>query len=292
MPEEISADFPFESKYIEVLGSKIHYIEEGKGDPILFLHGNPTSSYLWRNIIPHLESLGRCLAPDLIGMGKSDKPDISYRFSDHLKYIEGFIAALKLTNITFVIHDWGSGIGFQYAYEHESNTKGLAFMESMIKPFTWDDWPGEAGKLFKAFRTPELGENLLLKKNLFVENVLPGSVVRGLTEAEMEHYRAPFPDPESRKPILIWPRELSIDGEPEDMTRIIATYSKWLTETDLPKLMLYAQPGAINREDTVDWCLANMKNLTTGDVGPGSHFIQEDSPHLIGEKIAEWYKGL
>ncbi len=185
--EAISAAFPFESKYIDVLGSKMHYIDEGSGDPILFLHGNPTSSYLWRNIIPHVTSRGRCIAPDLIGQGKSDKPDIEYGFFDNVKYIEGFIEALGLQNITLVIHDWGSGLGLHYAMRNESNIKGIAMMEAILMSVpSWEAFPPDFEKMFKAFRTPDVGWDMLVNQNMFVEGVLPGAMVRDLTEEEMK----------------------------------------------------------------------------------------------------------
>ena len=185
----ISADFPFESKYVEIHGSKIHYIDEGSGDPILFLHGNPTSSYLWRNIIPYLVPHGRCIAPDLIGMGKSDKPDLGYRFFDHSEYVEGFIDKLDLSNITLVIHDWGSALGFHYASRHESNVKGLAFMEAILATMPrWDGFPPDVRTMFEGFRTPEVGWDMIVNQNIFVEQVLPGGIVRKLTDEEMEMF--------------------------------------------------------------------------------------------------------
>ncbi|MCH8919577.1 MAG: haloalkane dehalogenase [Chloroflexi bacterium] len=290
--QEISPDFPFESKYIEVHGSKMHYVEEGAGDPVLFLHGNPTSSYLWRNVIPHVSPLARCIALDLIGMGKSDKPDIEYRFFDHSKYVEGFIEALGLRNITFVIHDWGSALGFHYARRHEDNTKGLAFMEAIVRPLTWDEFPEQARQMFQAFRTPEVGENMLINQNMFVEQVLPMSILRKLTDEEMDRYREPYVDPPSRKPVWRWPSEIPIDGEPADVAEAARAYSEWFGKSDVPKLLLYAQPGALIRGPLVEWCRNNMRNLKTVDIGAGSHFVQEDRPHEIGEAIAEWYKGL
>lgn len=290
---EISAAFPYESHFVEVHGSKMHYIEQGEGDPILFLHGNPTSSYLWRNVIPHVSSLGRCIAPDLIGMGKSDKPDIEYRFVDHIHYMDGFIEALGLKNLTLAIHDWGSGLGFYYASRHEANVKGIAFMEAILGARdSWDAFPEAARELFQSFRTPDLGWELIGVKNVFVETVLPGSVVRGLTEEEMNHYREPYLEPKSRKPIWRWPNELPIEGEPKDVVKIVKGYNRWLQETDLPKLLITAQPGAIVQKDLAQWCEKNMKNLTVVDIGPGSHFIQEDNPHGIGEAIAQWRRKL
>ena len=290
--QEISAAFPFQSKFVEVEGSKMHYVEEGAGDPVLFLHGNPTSSYLWRNVIPHVSPLARCIALDLIGMGKSDKPDLEYRFVDHSRYVEGFIAALGLRNITFVIHDWGSALGFHYARRHEDNVKGLAFMEAIVQPFTWAEFPEQYRQVFQALRTPGVGEKMIMEQNMFVEQLLPGAVLRKLSDEEMDRYREPFPDPASRKPVWRWPIELPIDGEPADVVAAVQAYSEWLGKSNLPKLLLYAQPGAIIRGPLLEWCRNNMRNLKTLDIGAGSHFVQEDRPHEIGEAIAEWYKAL
>ncbi len=289
--EAISAGFPFESRYVEVEGSRMHYVEEGEGEPILFLHGNPTSSYLWRNVIPHLSSLGRCIAPDLIGMGKSDKPDIEYRFFDHSRYVEGFIEALGLRDITFVIHDWGSALGFHYARRHESNARGLAFMEAIVRPVTWEEWPEQARQMFQAFRTPGVGEKMIIENNMFVEAVLPGAILRKLSEGEMNRYREPYLEPASRKPLWRWPNEIPIEGQPADVHEAVAAYSEWFKESPVPKLLLYAQPGAILRGPLLDWCRENMRNLKTADIGPGVHFVQEDRPHEIGRAIAEWYGG-
>ncbi len=290
--QEISAAFPFESKFVEVEGSKLHYVEEGAGDPVLFLHGNPTSSYLWRNVIPHVSPLARCVALDLIGMGKSDKPDIEYRFFDHSKYVEGFIEALGLRNITFVIHDWGSALGFHYARRHEDDVKGLAFMEAIVRPLTWAEFPEEGRQIFQSFRTPGVGEQMILENNAFVEQLLPFSVLRKLTDEEMARYREPYPDAQSRRPTWRWPNEVPIDGEPADVTEIVQAYSEWFGKSDVPKLLLYAQPGALVRGPLLEWCRNNMRNLKTVDIGAGSHFVQEDRPHEIGEAIAGWYRGL
>ena len=235
----IPTDFPYESRFVEVEGSKMHHVEVGSGDPILFLHGQPTSSYLWRNILPHLAPLGRAIAPDLIGFGRSDKPDIEYRFVDHARYIDGFIEALGLDRLTFVIHDWGSGLGFHWARRHPDRVRGLAFFEAILAPIpSWDDFPAELRDLFRGFRSPETGRSLLIDQNVFIEKVLPGAVVRGLTEVEMERYREPFRDPASREPVYRWPNELPIGGEPADVTEIVGAYNAWLQETDVPKLLL------------------------------------------------------
>ncbi|MCH8901210.1 MAG: haloalkane dehalogenase [Chloroflexi bacterium] len=289
---EISAAFPFESKFIEVEGSKIHYVEEGTGDPILFLHGNPTSSYLWRNIIPYAAGVGRAIALDLIGMGKSDKPDIEYRFFDHSRYVEGFIEKLGLRNITFVIHDWGSALGFHYARRHEGNVKGLAFMEAILRPTTWADFPEQARDLFKSFRTKDVGEDLLISKNMFIEAVLPGSVVRTLTDEEMNHYREPYKEEAARKPVWRWPNEIPIEGEPKDVHEAAEAYWAWLQQTDLPKILFHATPGALIAAGMVPALEQALKNLKTVDIGPGVHFVQEDNPHTIGRELAKWYQGL
>lgn len=291
MTNDISAAFPFESKYVEVHGSKMHYVEEGSGEPVLLLHGNPTSSYLWRNVIPHVSPHARCIALDLIGMGKSDKPDIEYRFFDHARYVDGFIEALGLRNITFVIHDWGSALGFHYARRHEDNVRGLVFMEAIVRPLSWDEWPEQARQLFQAFRTPGMGERMLMEQNMFVEQVLPGAVLRKLTDEEMARYREPFPTPESRRPVWRWPNEIPIDGEPADVVEAVQAYAEWLGKSGVPKLLLYAEPGAITPAPLLEWCRQNARNLTAVNIGPGVHFVQEDRPHEIGKAIADWYTG-
>lgn len=291
--QNISPDFPYESNYLEVLGSKLHYVDEGSGDPILFLHGNPTSSYLWRNIIPYLTRLGRCIALDLIGMGKSDKPDIEYRFFDHVNYVEGFIEKLGLQNITLVLHDWGSALGFHYARRHESNVKGLAFMEAVLMPIpSWDAMPEDGRQLFQAFRTPEVGWDMIVNQNVFVEQVIPNMVARKLTEAEMNRYREPFKNPASRKPVWRWPNEIPIAGEPADVVEAVEVYNQWLQKTELPKLLFHGTPGGALPAPLVEWCRQNLKNLKTVDIGPGLHYLQEDNPHLIGAELATWYSRL
>jgi len=286
---EISPSFPYESKYIDVLGSRMHYVEEGSGDPVLFLHGNPTSSYLWRNIIPHISPIGRCIAPDLIGMGKSDKPDLDYGFFDHARYVDGFIEALGLRDITLVIHDWGSALGFHYARRNEANVKGIAFMEAIVRPVTWDEWPEQARQMFQTFRTPGTGEQMIMEQNMFVEAVLPGAILRKLSPEEMDRYREPYPTPASRKPLWRWPNEIPIDGQPPNVRDAVQAYSEWLGRSQTPKLLLYVQPGAILR-NLVGWCRQSIANLKAVEVGPGAHFLQEDDPHGIGEAIAAWMR--
>jgi haloalkane dehalogenase len=293
MTHAISADFPFKANYVEVHGSQMHYVDEGTGDPILFLHGNPTSSYLWRNIIPHLTSLGRCIAPDLIGMGKSDKPDIGYRFFDHARYLDGFIEALGLTNITLVIHDWGSGLGFHYAHRYPENVQAIAFMEALVMPTPgWEVMDEQSQQLFKAFRTPGVGWDMIVNQNMFIEQIIPGAIVRPLSEEEMNQYRAPFLEPASRKPIHQWPNEIPIAGEPADVHEAVAAYHDWLRQTELPKLLFYGSPGAILTEPMVGYCQQHLPNLETVDIGPGRHYLQEDNPHLIGTELAKWVEAV
>jgi len=288
---DISSEFPFESRFVSVLGARMHYVEEGEGDPILFLHGNPTSSYLWRNVLPLLRPQGRVIAVDLIGMGKSDKPDIDYTYDDHIRYVEGFIDALGLEDITLVIHDWGSALGFDYASRNEHNVAGIAFMEAIVAPFAPVpnyEAMGPIGSAFQAWRTPGVGEELILEHNQFVEQILPGAVARDLTEEEMAHYREPYPDPTSRKPTLAWPREVPIGGEPQRNVELVERYSAWMSGTNMPMIHLWARPGALNPEPVAQWLVAHLQHLESVFVGRGVHFIQEDQPEIIGRAIADW----
>ena len=289
---EISAEFPFESKFVTVHGSKMHFIEEGEGDPVLFLHGNPTSSYLWRNIIPYLTPHARCIAPDLIGMGKSDRPDLGYRFFDHAPHVDGFIEAMELENVTLVLHDWGSGLGFHYARRHAGNVRALAFMESIVRPSSWSAFPKDFKLGFRLMRTPGIGWFMISVMNMFVKQILPQAIVRELGTEEKTYYGAPFSTISSRKPVRQWPLEIPIDGKPADMQAVVSDYSRWLQETELPKLLFYASPGGIIEATTLAWCRENLPNLQTVDIGEGIHFVQEDNPHLIGEELANWYQAL
>jgi haloalkane dehalogenase len=279
----ISSDERYAKKRARVKGRSMAYVEAGTGDPIVFLHGNPTSSYLWRNVIPHLEGLGRCIAPDLIGMGDSDKLEPSgpdrYRFVEHREHLEELLAKLGVeTDVTFVGHDWGSALGFDWANRHRDAVKGIAYMEAIVRPVTWTGWPEQARQIFQGF-------------NLFVEAVLPGSILRGLTEPELEVYRRPFREPgEGRRPTLTWPREIPIEGEPADVCGIVESYGAWLSQSEVPKLFVNAEPGAIltgeQREFCRDW--PNQHEVTV----KGVHFVQEDSPDEIGQAIADWYQRL
>ena len=276
-----------------LIGDKhIAYIEKGSGEPIVFLHGNPTSSYLWRNITPYLETAGRCISIDLIGMGDSEKlddPDTnSYRFEEHFFYIEQVIR--KLTDgqkITLVLHDWGSALGFNWSYKYPELVKGIAYMEAIVKELSWDEWNDKSKGIFQGFRS-DAGEYLVLEKNYFIEKVLFGSIIRTLNDEEKKEYRRPFIEPgENRRPMLSWPREIPIDGEPENVCRIVNNYSNWMQENDIPKFFINADPGAIIQGTVREFCRTwkNQREITV----KGLHFIQEDSADEIGKALSKWY---
>ena len=289
MSKPISAADAYERHRIAFLETEISYVDTGGGEPVVFLHGNPTSSYLWRNVIPHVEGLGRCLAPDLVGMGDSGAaPDGSYRFVDHARYLDAWFEALGLTNVTLVVHDWGSALGFYWAYRHPERVRGIAYMEAVVRPLTWEEWRDESRQIFQDLRS-EAGEEMVLEKNLFIEGILPSAVLRDLTEEEMNVYRRPYLEPgESRRPTLTWPRELPINGEPEDVVSIVDDYSKWLAQSDVPKLFVNAEPGAILTGSQREFCRTwpNQEEVTVR----GAHFVQEDSPHEIGEAVATFVR--
>jgi len=281
----------FKSKFVEINGSKIHYVESGVGDPILFIHGNPTSSYLWRNIMPKVSNYGRTIAIDLVGMGYSDKPNINYSYEDHAKYFKGFIKKLGLKNITLVVHDWGSFLGFDYAMKNPKNIKGLVFMEAMLLPVpSYEAMPPQVRDMMKALRTPNVGEKLGIEDNIFIEKILPSMTVRTLTKKEMDNYRGPYLEKESRKPLLMWPRELVIAGKPIQNLKRQQAYLEKLKKSEIPKLLLHATPGALMPKEMVQWCKNNLRNLNTVYLGEGRHFLQEDHPIKISDAIVSWYK--
>ncbi|MGB8401801.1 haloalkane dehalogenase [Bradyrhizobium sp.] len=285
---------PLPKKTVDVLGAGMAYHERGEGAPVLFLHGNPTSSYLWRDVLPALEGRGRLIVPDLIGMGDSAKlPNPgpgTYRFTTHRQYLAGFIDAVigPTQPVTLVVHDWGSALGFDWANHHRDRISGIAYMEGIVRPVAgWEEWSAAATPIFQGFRS-DRGEEMILDRNMFVERVLPGSVLRKLTEAEMAEYRRPYLRREDRWPTLTWPRQIPIAGEPADVARIAADYSGWMAGNDLPKLFVNAEPGAILIGPVRDFC-RKWKNQAEVTV-PGSHFIQEDSGPAIGQAIAAWMK--
>ncbi len=292
--QPIPTAFPYESNHAEVKGSLMHYVDVGEGDPVLFLHGNPTWSYLWRNIIPYVEPHARCIAPDLIGMGKSDTPDdLDYRFFDHVTYLETFIEQLGLEDITLVVHDWGSGLGFHYARRHPDNVKAIAFMEAFVQPWLSYEAMGQQGAaMFKQMRTPDVGWQLVVEQNMFIEQILPAAAGRPLTDDEMDMYRLPFLREEDRKPVWMWPNEVPIAGEPADVAEAVEAYNAWLQQTNIPKLMFTVEPGFILNSDRAQWCRDNLNNLAWVHLGQGIHYIQEQYPHEIGTALAAWYQTL
>ena len=292
----ISANMPYKKSFKTINGKSIAFVDVGEGDPIVLLHGNPTSSYLWRNVIPHLQGMGRVIAPDLIGQGDSDKLPASdgpdrYSFQVAYDYLAGLLDELDANqNVTLVIHDWGSALGFYWAQQHGAAVKGIAYMEGIVCPVGWEDWPESARGIFKGFRSDK-GEDLILERNMFVEAVLPSSVIRKLGAEEMEHYRRAFSTPDDRQPTLNWPRQIPIDGEPEHMVKLVDSYGQWMLEnTSLPKLFINATPGSILTGKAREFCRTwpNQYEVTVA----GTHFIQEDSPDEIGSAVAEWLNSL
>jgi haloalkane dehalogenase len=276
---------------VRTLDSDMAYVDLGTGKPVVFLHGNPTSSYLWRNVVPHVSPLARCLAPDLIGMGESGQaPAGSYRFVDHARYLDAWFDALGLArDVTLVVHDWGSALGFHWARRHPERVAGLVYMEAIVRPLTWAEWPENARAIFQAMRSPA-GEGIVLEKNAFVERILPASILRTLGDDEMAAYRRPFREPgESRRPVLTWPREIPIEGEPADVVALVQAYAAWLAASTVPKLFVNAEPGSILTGAQREFCRRwpNQDEVTVR----GLHFIQEDSPADIGRAIADFLRG-
>ena len=287
---------PYAGKKKITINNKImSYIDEGEGDAIIFQHGNPTSSYLWRNVMPHLEGQGRLIACDLIGMGDSEKltnsgPD-SYNYFEHRDFLFTLLEELNIgKQVVFVIHDWGSALGFDWSFQNQDRVQGIAYMEGIVKPVTWDEWPENATKVFQGFRS-EAGESMVLDKNIFVERVLPSSIMRELSEEEMDEYRRPFLNPgEDRRPTLSWPRQIPIQGEPKEVVEVVENYSKWLSSSDLPKLFINADPGSILTGKQREFCRSwpNQEEVTV----KGTHFMQEDSPDEIGKAVSRFVSKL
>ncbi|WKU06966.1 haloalkane dehalogenase [Micromonospora sp. HUAS LYJ1] len=283
----VSAADPHPRRRIDLCGTHLSYVDVGAGDPIVFLHGNPTSSYLWRNVIPAVRDLGRCLAPDLVGMGDSGPAsDGGYRFTDQVRHLDAwFDAVLGDRPVTLVLHDWGSALGFHWAARHPERVRALAYMEAIVQPRRWSDFEAGRDQLFRAMRSPE-GERLVLQENFFVEVVLPRSVVRPLSEAELDQYRRPFGDPDSRRPTLAFPRDLPIEGEPADVTAVVEEYGRWLAASPVPKLLVVAEPGALltGRALAFARTFPNQREVTV----TGSHYVQEDSPDEIGAALRDF----
>ena len=283
---------PFPKNHVTIAGKRMAYVELGAGEPIfLFLHGNPTSSYLWRNVMPELAALGRCIAPDLIGMGDSEKLDkpgpLTYRFATHREFLWQFIDTVigPERPVVLVAHDWGSALAFDWANQHRERVAAIAYMEAIVRPLSWAEWPEASRRVFQGFRAPS-GEEMILDRNIFVERVLPGSILRKLVPEEMAEYRRPFQNREDRWPTLAWPREIPIDGEPADVTALVGAYAEWMAQNEIPKLFVNAEPGAILTGAPREFC-RRWPNQTEVTV-TGSHFIQEDSGPEIGRAIAEW----
>ncbi|MDJ0719309.1 MAG: haloalkane dehalogenase [Prochloraceae cyanobacterium] len=300
---ELAAELPapdfhpsYESKLVTIEGSQIHYMEKGAGDPIVFIHGNPESSYIWRNVMPYLEPYGRVIAPDLIGFGKSDKPKIAYEYEDFYKYLDGFYKALNLQNMTFVIHDWGSVLGFDYARQNRSQVRGIAYMEGLIMPA----YPINDPEAFRKVKPSVIGmyernksaagEDDVLVQNLFIEKTLPGHTFRKFRQYEMDRYREPFKNPDDRLPLLQWPKLIPINGKPESTHKAISAINEWLLKKEFPTLHCYGEPGDVNSVDDVQWLATRLKNHETAYVGVGLHFIQEDRPKELGRALADWYR--
>jgi len=287
----ISAEFPYEKRFLTVKGRQIAYVDIGSGDPIVMLHGNPTSSYLWRNVIPELEGSGRVIVPDLIGQGNSEKLPAEegperYSFEVAYEYLDGLLNQLDVnSNVLLVIHDWGSALGFHWAKNNADSIRGVAYMEGIVAPVTWEDWPESARGIFQGFRS-EKGEDLILNRNMFVDAVLPSSVIRDLSEEEMGHYRAAFSTPDDRQPTLNWPRQLPIQGEPKHIVRMVMEYGEFMAQSRIPKLFINADPGSILVGPQREFC-RSWPNQTEVTV-KGLHFIQEDSPAEIGQAVASW----
>lgn len=288
---EISAQCDFKSHYLSVQGAKIHYYDEGAGDPMVFLHGMPTSAYLWRNIIPVLSPTARCIAPDLIGMGKSDKPDIAYRIFDHVEYIEAFIESLDLQNITLVLHGWGSVVGLEYARRHPDKIKAIAFYEAHLKPVTeWHQLSLPVQQLASMLRNPKAARHAVVDQNYLIKRLLPSAVVRKLSQQELDCYSAPFTTTSARLPLWQYLNDLPLGNGPKDVVDLISVYSDWLQQTTFPKLLLYAIPGFITTVDMVQWAKAHLKNLTMVVLNDAMHFAQESAPDQFAKALLSWYR--
>lgn len=285
-------DFPWAKNHLKIDGHKMAYVDNGTGRPVIFLHGNPTSSYLWRGVLPYVETANRVIAPDMIGMGDSDKPDLAYTYDDHARHLHGLLDALNLSDAVLVLHDWGGALGFDWAMQNTDRVAAIAYMETIappVMPFDSYEAMGPLGDMFKAWRTPGVGEKMILEDNMFINEVLGKIGVAAPLSAEtLAAYNSYYPDAASRAPLLAWPREVPIGGEPANTVSLTNRIADFLTTDDRPKLLFHVTPGAITPPEAVEWMQANVSNLTTIHLGPGAHFIQEDYPDEIGIALAEW----
>ncbi|WP_395845316.1 haloalkane dehalogenase [Cystobacter fuscus] len=275
---------------VNVLDSHMSYREAGHGPTVVLLHGNPTSSYVWRNVIPHLAGRQRVLAPDLIGMGDSGKPDIAYRFADHARYLDAWFDALELHDVVLVGYDWGGSLAMDWATRHPERVRGLVVFETFLRSLEWSDYPPRGAELFKNLRTAGVGETLVLEQNQFLARSLGAGVKRGLTDAEVAVYYAPYPDPASRRPLLAWPRELPIEGQPAEMMAVLNRYVDWMAASrSVPKLLLtFDSPTPLGSPATVEWARNTFAVLEVVALGPAGHHASEDLPDDIGQAIARW----
>lgn len=277
--------------HIDVLDSFIDYTDVGSGEiPLVLLHGNPTSSYIWRNVIPHLSGENRVLAPDLIGMGASGKPDSDYRFVDHARYLDAWFDALGLDQVVIVGHDWGGALGMDWGARHPGRVRGVAVVETFLRPMLWSEMPPLGAEMFRRMRSPE-GEEMVLERNMFIEFNLPAST-RTLTPEALDAYRAPYPTPESRKPMLVWPREFPLEGEPADVVAIVENYDRWMAETpDIPKLVMAVEDGVgLGSAEAIEWAATTFAATETANIGPAGHHCPEDQPDAIGQAVADWVR--
>lgn len=289
----IGKEYPFESRYMAVHGRRLHYIDHGTGDPVVFLHGNPTWSYTFRNIIPYARRSHRCIAVDLIGMGRSDKPDIGYTFPEHVDYLTEFIGKLGLDNIVLVGHDWGAAIGLHYAMNHPEKVRAAAMIEpqALYPNNDWSDFsPAEARPLFQTLRDPEKGWPFMRDNSVFIEGMTTTIISRPITAEEHEQYREPFRNPEERKPMWVFPNQIPIEGRPNEVVEAVKARNAWFTASPMPKLLFYATPGCSVREPQLAWCRTHLQNLTLFDIGKGFHYLTEENPHAIGQELQRWLR--
>ncbi|WP_138750883.1 haloalkane dehalogenase [Paenibacillus sinopodophylli] len=291
----IGKDYPFESKYTNVNGHRLHYIDVGEGEPIIFLHGNPTWSYTFRNVIPYVQTSNRCIAVDLIGMGRSDKPDIEFTFLEHVHYVTSFIEQLNLDSFVLVGHDWGAAIGLHYASNHPDQVKSIVMLEpqALYPNPSWSDFsPPESHDLFQTLRDPEQGWPFMRDKSVFIEGLTNIIMNRSITTEEHEYYREPFRNPEDRKPMWVFPNQIPIEGHPAEVAAAVELRNEWLHASTIPKLLFYATPGCTVREPQLDWCRSHLQNLTLVDIGKGFHHLLEENPHVIGQELQRWMQQL